>query len=705
MSRPPEAPLSGEARTGGEPMASVDAVLARAFGILNSQPASALQTGLGILKAAPNHLMATLLVGSAHRLLGQTATALTLLGSLACSQPRAAAVQFEYGLALLAAGRNRDAIASMRRAAELNPTLPGVWRSVADQLRAIGDAPGADAAYMLHVKAGTRDPRLLRPAAALRKNDLIEAEALLGAHVRDYPTDVAALRMLAETVARMGRYPEAETLLVRCLELAPSFAEARAHYATVLERCNRPVDALQQIDRLLAAEPRHPHYRSLKSAALVGIGEYQQAYDLCAELLAEYPAHDRTWLNYGIVLKTTGRYDEAIRAYRKSLELAPRQGEAWWSLANLKTFRFSPADIVAMQRGLEHAQSTDDDRLHLHFALGKAFEDATQYELSFRHYAEGNRLARQLRRYSAQHHARFAARTKAMYTGEFLRQRAAAGCPAPDPIFIVGLPRAGSTLVEQILASHSMVEATMELVDIMSLAHGLGRFDDSTTKDALALYPEVLATLAPERFRQLGEEYLARTRVHRKTAAPFFIDKLPNNFLHLGLIILALPNAKIIDVRRHPLGCCFSVFKQHFSRGQAFSYSLEDIGRFYRHYVELMAHFDQLLPGRIYRVHYEALVENTETEIRALLDHCQLPFEENCLRFYENRRAVQTASSEQVRRPIFREGLEQWRHYEPWLDPLKAALGPVLEAYPAVRSRQQDREAAQTGSAAVAQAR
>lgn len=660
--------------------------MAQAFAILNAQPDSALQTGLGILEAAPNHPMATLLVGSARRLLGQTTTALTILAALASSQPRVAAVQFEYGLALVAAGRQREAIASMRRAAELNPTLPGVWRLLADQLRALGDAHGADAAYLMHVKAGTRDPRLLRPAAALRKNALHEAEPLLRNHLRDYPTDVAALRMLAETVARMGRYPEAETLLVRCLELAPSFAEARAHYATVLERCNRPVEALQQIDRLLAAEPTHPHYRSLKSAALVGIGEYQQAYDLCVQLLAEYPADPRTWLNYGIVLKTLGRHDEAIGAYRKALELAPRLGEAWWSLANLKTFRFAPTEISAMQRELERAEGTDEDRLHLHFALGKAFEDMAEYEPSFQHYAEGNRLGRQLRRYSAAYHARFAERTRALYTSEFLRARATSGYPAPDPIFIIGLPRAGSTLVEQILASHSMVEATMELVEVLSLAHGLGRFDDSTTKEGSALYPEVLATLAPERLRQLGEDYIGTTRVHRKTAAPFFIDKLPNNFLHVGLIVLALPNAKIIDVRRHPLGCGFSVFKQHFARGQAFSYNLEDIGRFYRQYVELMAHFDEVLPGRVYRIHYEALVENTETEVRALLEHCQLPFEESCLRFYENRRAVQTASSEQVRRPIFREGLEQWRHYEPWLDPLKGALGPALEGYPQARS-------------------
>ncbi len=682
--RPPEAPSSGTAKGSTEPTTAVDAALAHAFNMLNGQPDAALRQGLETLKVVSNHPIATLVVGSAERLMGNTTAALATLGRLARSQPRAAAVHFEYGLALAAAGRTKDAIASIRHAAQLNPTLSGVWRALADQLRASGDAQAADSAYMAHVKAGTRDPRLLRPAEAMCKNDIPNAEALLRAHLRDFPTDVAALRMLAETVARRGRLAESETLLLRCLELAPSFAEARANYAMVLERSNRQVEALQQIDRLLAADPANPYYRNLKGSALVGIGEYQQASELFGKLVAEYPAHPKSWVSYGNVLKTTGRQDEAIRAYRKSAQLRPALGEAWWSLSNLKTYSFSPADIAAMQGELARKDAAENDRLLLHFALGKACEDSAQFEQSFQHYAAGNHLRHAQLRYKPEHTTGFVERARALLTPEFVRERATVGCPVPDPIFIVGLPRAGSTLVDQILSSHPLVEGTMELSDIISLARSLDRLDDSDTDEQSEGYPQVLATLAPERWRQLGEQYISRTRIQRKTAAPFFIDKTPNNFLHLGMILLALPNAKVIDVRRHPLACCFSVFKQYFARGQSFSYSLEDVGRFYCDYVELMAHFDRVLPGRVYRIHYESLVEHTDTEVRALLDHCRLPFEENCLRFYENRRAVRTASSEQVRRPIFREGLEQWRHYEPWLEPLKAALGPVLEAYPQV---------------------
>jgi hypothetical protein len=337
-----------------------------------------------------------------------------------------------------------------------------------------------------------------------------------------------------------------------------------------------------------------------------------------------------------------------------------------------------------MEGELARTDSAADGRPQLHFALGRAREDAADYQRSFQHYAEGNRLRRLQLTYSAGHTTGFVARSRALYTSEFLRERASAGCPAPDPIFIIGLPRSGSTLVEQILASHSLVEGTMELNEITVLARRLRWLHRSGAEREPLEYTQMIATLAPEQLRELGEAYIARTRVQRKTAAPFFVDKQPDNFLQLGLIVLALPNAKIIDVRRHPLGCGLSVFKQHFARGQTFSYSLEDIGRYYRDYVELMAHFDQVLPERVYRVHYESLVENTETEVRRLLDHCQLPFEQACLRFYENPRAVRTASSEQVRQPIFRHGLEQWRHYEPWLEPLKAALGPVLPAYPQV---------------------
>jgi tetratricopeptide (TPR) repeat protein len=662
-----------------EPVGSVEVALANALDLLNSRPALALEQAHEILKTLPGHPIATLVVGMAQRILGDIPAALATLEPLARAQPTAGAVHYEYGLVLAAAGRGEDAVRGLRRAVELNPALPGAWRSLADHLTAIGDTAGADAAYARHIKTATRDPRLLRPAAALVENDIPTAEALLRAHLRQYPTDVAALRMLAEVAARIGRYQDAEHLLERCLELAPGFVEARANYATVLNRQNRATEALAHIGQVLAADPNNPNHRTLKANVLVNIGEYSQALELYAGFLASYPRQSKVWLGYGHVLRTAGRQQECVAAYRRSLELAPQTGEAWWSLANLKTVRFTATDIEAMERQLARPDASIDDRLHLHFALGKAREDAGQFAPSFEHYSEGNRLRHSQLDYNPRETTSLVARSRALYTREFLQQRAAAGCEAPDPIFIVGMPRAGSTLVDQILSSHSLVEGTMELHDMIALARNL---DLEGTREDLGHYPKVLASFAPERLRALGEEYLARTRVQRKSGAPFFVDKMPNNFRHVGLILLALPNAKIIDARRHPLACCFSAFKQHFARGQTFSYSLDDVGRYYRDYVELMAHFDAVLPGRVHRVHYEALVEDTEAEVRALLSYCGLPFEEQCLRFYENERAVRTASSEQVRQPIFRDGLDQWRNFEPWLEPLKAALGPALDAYP-----------------------
>ncbi len=386
-------------------------------------------------------------------------------------------------------------------------------------------------------------------------------------------------------------------------------------------------------------------------------------------------------MSYGHALKTHGREADSIKAYERSIELLPSLGEAYWSLANLKTLRFTAAQIEAMRTQLARADIADEHRFHLHFALAKALEDSGAYAESFQHYAQGNRLRRAGIQYSADDVTAQTQRSKSLLTADFFARRRGYGHPSPAPIFIVGLPRAGSTLIEQILSSHSLVEGTMELPDIPALARSVMQ---AARLEGPARYPEPLLSLDEQQCHALGERYLAGTRIQRKSDAPFFIDKLPNNFTHLGLIQLALPNAKIIDARRHPLGCCFSGFKQHFARGQNFTYGLEDIGRYYHDYVELMSHFDKALPGRIHRVFYEKMIEDTEGEVRRLLEYCGLPFEPGCLRFYENERAVRTASSQQVRQPIYRGGLEQWRHYEPWLQPLKTALGPILDRYPEV---------------------
>lgn len=526
--------------------------------------------------------------------------------------------------------------------------------------------------HELNIKAAMRDPRLLEAAAALNENRIPEAEARLRAHLKQYPTDVAAIRMFAEVAARIGRYADAENLLARCLELAPDFNAARHNYAVVLHRQMKTIDALREVDELLSLEPHNPGYRNLKAAILGRVGEYATSIDLYAGVLAEFPKQPKVWMSYGHALKTAGREAESIAAYRRTIELAPGLGEAYWSLANLKTFRFTAPQVEAMCAQLARAELTPEDRFHFHFTLGKAFEDAGEYAKSFEHYAEGNRLRRELIGYRPEDFSHHVERSKTLFSKSFFAERTRFGAAAADPIFIVGLPRSGSTLLEQILSSHSAVEGTMELPDVISLAKELS---------GQAKYPEVLAGLSAQQCRALGERYLEQTRVQRKTGAPFFIDKMPNNFAHIGLIHLMLPNAKIIDARRHPMACCLSGFKQHFARGQAFTYSLDDIGRYYRDYVDLMAHFDEVLPGRVHRVYYEELIDRTEAEIRRLLDYCGLPFEAQCLRFHENERAVRTASSQQVRKPIYRDGVDHWRRFEDWLDPLKEALGPVLEAY------------------------
>jgi tetratricopeptide (TPR) repeat protein len=386
-------------------------------------------------------------------------------------------------------------------------------------------------------------------------------------------------------------------------------------------------------------------------------------------------------MSLGHALKTAGRHAESIEAYTSSIAKAPNLGEAYWSLANLKTFRFTPEQTLTMRAQLADAKLSAEDRFHFEFSLAKALEDAGEYQESFAHYREGNRLRRAMIRYDADENHAHVERSKRFFTREFFAQRQGWGCPAPDPVFIVGLPRSGSTLIEQILASHSQVEGTMELPDVAMLARVVG---NRTTRPTGAAYPRALEKFSAEELRALGERYLSQTRIQRKTAAPLFIDKMPNNFAHLGFIHLMLPNARIIDARRHPLGCCLSGFKQHFARGQNFTYDLAEIGRYYRDYVQLMAHFDEVLPGRVHRVFYENMVEDTEAEVRRLLEYCRLPFEEGVLRFHENQRAVRTASSEQVRQPIFRDGMEQWRHFDAWLGPLKEALGEVASAYPRI---------------------
>jgi tetratricopeptide (TPR) repeat protein len=657
--------------------ADVDFKLMRAAALLEETPAAAARVAHEILENSPGHSGASLLLAGASLRLGDAARACEVLESLARVQSGSAIVQLELGRAHQAAGNREQALEALRRAVELEPNLAEGWRELSMALAATGDEYGADRAYARYGAVMPDAPWLSEPAAALRDNRLAAAEQLLRQHLKSAPTDVAALRMLATAVGRREGYAEAEDLLRETLRLAPGYAAARFDFAKLLLVQQKPALIPPLIERLLQLDPRNADYRNLQASFLSFISQHDRSIDIVASLLAEFPGKTEAWITYGNELKAAGRQQEGIDAYRRAIALKPTSGVAYWSLANLKTFRFEAADVDAMRSTLRRSDLQRDDRVTLEFALAKALEDDALYAESFEHYASGNSLHYSGLSYDPARRRAHLRRSQEILTREFFAARADWGSTETDPIFIVGLPRSGSTLLEQILASHPAVEGTRELAEIADIGRGLA--GPKGNLDPL-LYLQALERLDADRIAELAWKYLSDTRVYRSGDQPRFVDKMPNNFFHIGLIQLMFPRASIIDARRHPLACCFSCFKQYFALGQYFSYDLAQLGSYYRDYVELMAHFDAVLPGRIHRVRYEDVVTDLEGEVRKLLEYCGLSFEAQCLRFYENSRVVQTASSEQVRRPIFSEGVDQWRHFEPWLGPLKDALGNAIDS-------------------------
>ena len=663
---------SAQAETG-----KLAVALRHAGSLLAKDPALAEQQAREILKVFPNDVNGLPLLGTACRLQRKFDEASATLKKALQHAPDFAMAHQEIGLTLMALDRSNDAIKALRKAVKLQGKSPLAWKALADILVAQGDKAGSREARRQYLIATVKHRELVEAGDFLFAGRLAKAEALCREVLKKDPVDVSAIRMLATIAIKLGRYADAETLLVRCLELAPDFHLARNDYASTLSKRQQYKRALAELEKLLVVEADNPNHLMLKGSVLVNIGEFQAAIEIYDRVLANYPNQPRAHLSYGHALKTVGRSEDAIMAYRKGIELRPNLGEAYWSLANLKTFRFEDAEVAIMREQVQAEPDNPNDHYHLCFALGKALEDRKQHEEAFENYRFGNAIRRKTVHWDADGHHTNMQRLAAFFDAEFFSEHEGSGCADPAPIFIVGLPRAGSTLLEQILASHSQVEGTMELPDIISIARRLGgkkkRSDESS-------YPEVVGEQSAEQLRELGEEYLERTKIQR-SGAPFFIDKMPNNFSHVGLIHAILPNAKIIDARRHPLGGCFSAYKQLFARGQNFTYDLDELGRYYRDYVGLMNHWDEVLPGRVLRVQYENVVADTETQVRRILDYCRLPFEPECLRFYETDRAVRTPSSEQVRQPIYSGATELWRNYVSWLGPVEEALGPIMDRY------------------------
>lgn len=660
----------------------VSTALAEVKRHLAADPSKAETLARDILRENPEEPDALLLLAIALRKKGAPNSARAILETLAQTQAHRAAIHYELGLVLADAGDNRGATASLRRAVDLDPGFAEAWHALGDQMTRMRSSKSADKAYAEYYYATINDPVLRDAMTAYRESRYEDARQLLRPHIDSNPTDVNAIKLLAEVATRLNNIPRAEELFKRCVELAPDFTGARFRYATTLISMNKLQAAIDQVDEILKLEPYNPHHRNLKAATYLRMSAFTEAAREYEIMLKEAPNQPGAWISYGHVLKSIGRQHDSIAAYKKAIALLPGYGDGYWGLANLKTYKFTEVEIDAMRQQAARKDLKGENRGLILFALGKALEDHARYEESFRCYREANGLLRAIVNYDPGQTAAHVRKSKTLFSRAFFAARTSEGSDKPDPIFIVGLPRSGSTLVEQILASHSAIEGTTELRAITYLAGRLG--GKLKTTDAAVNYPEVLANIDAAELKNLGEEYLWRAKAHRTLDTPFFIDKMPNNFAHIGLIHLILPNARIIDVRRHPLACCVSNYKQHFGTGQQFSYSLTDLGSYYAAYVELMAHWDDALPGKIHRVFYEDLIEAPEAEIRRVLDHVGLPFEGACLRFHENDRVVRTASSEQVRKPIFTDARDHWRHYEPWLGPLKSSLGFVLEMYPAV---------------------
>jgi predicted Zn-dependent protease len=656
--------------------AAIDLELMRASMLLETDPAAAAELAMVVLAQHPEHDAATLLLTTACRRLGNSARALSVMQALGRAQPDSALVQLELGRTYAALGIADEAIAALQRALRLDASLAEAWAELSQQRLLAGDIATADAAYLKYRQLTINPPDLADAYLAFDQQRFDAAELLAHERAAAARNPVAAFTLLAAIASRRGDELAEEAALNRVLTLAPCDNTAREQLVRLQIRQGRTDEALTLITRLLAAQPDSRSILILKAEVLQLAERGGEGIRIILKLLEDHPNDADLWVIAGNQHRYSGQPRDAIAAYGRALELQPGNGLAYWALANLDAV--DSAHIVdTLQAQLATADPAGYHGTCLEFAMGKILEDCGDYAGSFAHYERGNQRARSSFDYDPHATTAFVRRFKNTFSREFFAQRADWGAIADDPIFIVGLPRSGSTLLEQILSSHPAIEGTRELPYIPTLAREL-----AGPPEIAARYPENIASLSQADVETLAARYLASARTHRLLGLPRFIDKMHGNFVSLGLIQLMFPRARIIDSRRHPMGCGFACYKQLFSAGMNFAYDLNELGLFYRDYAHLMDHIDEVLPARVHRVYYEHLVNNAEFEVRRLLDYCQLPFEARCLRFHENRRVAQTLSSEQVRRPLYNHAVDQWRSYESWLDPLKAALGPLVDNYP-----------------------
>lgn len=645
------------------------------------KPEKAEEVVVEVLAAEPDNIEAQYTLAVTQRIRHQWTTALESIDKILEVKPNFGRAHQEAGYNQIALKDYIKAGVAFEAAINSDPSLVNSWKCLAKLYQDSGNEAQRQRAQDQITFLSTLPAELLTVISYLSEDRLVDAERLCRFFLQSNKTHVEGMRLLAEIATRNNVYDDAEFLLESCVEFEPEHRNARIQYVNILLRTQKFHKAFEEAKVLLEKYPDDIEtIRALYASAAMGIGDNDTAKASYRQLMEQNPENCYYPVSLAHVYKSDGDFDQAVSLYQKSYEIKQDHGDAYWSLANTKSYQFTNAEIEQM-KSVEAAEATlTDDRIQVCFALGKAYEDRQAYETAMQYYEKGNDFKKE----STHHHEKpLAVRIDSQIevcTRELFEARKGLGLEAPDPIFIVGLPRAGSTLLEQILSSHSQVDGTMELHNILNLAKRLrGRTE---AEDGGPRYPKILSELDDSYFRRFGEQFIEDTRAYRGDA-PYFIDKMPNNFFHVGLIKLVLPNARIIDARRHPMACCFSGFKQLFGEGQEFSYSLTDIGNYYRQYVKLMDHWDDVLPGFVLRVQYEDVVDDLESQVWRILDFCQLPFEDACVEYHKTTRSIRTPSAEQVRQPIYKSGLEQWRHFETWLDPLKAALGPqVLERYP-----------------------
>ena len=614
-----------------------------------------------------------------NRAEGQIDQAKALLQALVEEKPDFGRGFQELGLCELALKQEPAAISAFERAVEVDGSLIESWKFLATAYRRKGDSRAEQAVMQVEFLASL--PQELRTVISyLAANRLGDAERLCRYFMQQNKTHVEGMRLMAEIATRTGVFDDAEFLLETVMELAPDHIEAEVQLAHVLLRRQRFHKAHKRVKAIYERD-KNPssQVQALYASVCFGVGENDEAIKTYQEMIRVSPNDPQLRVSLAHIYNATGESPKAVDLFKQAYGLKPDFGDAFWSLANTKSYRFTGAELAAMTECVNAPSTPQIDKTQMQFALGKAYEDGKDYDTAFSHYQAGNTLKRETSNHSKEQLDIRISTQLDVCTAELFERLKDVGHNAPDPIFILGLPRAGSTLLEQILASHSKVDGTMELHDILDLAKRLRGRDKAS--DPSPRYPRILEELPTERFAQFGQQFIEDTRAYRGTA-PYFIDKMPNNFFHIGLIKLILPNAKVIDARRHPMACCFSGYKQLFGEGQEFSYGLEEIGNYYRQYVDLMNHWDEVLPGFVLRVQHEDVIADLEGQVRRILDFCGLEFEESCVEFHKTKRTVRTPSAEQVRQPINKSGVDQWCNFESHLDPLKHALGPdILEAY------------------------